>query len=156
MQYKLEFKIESCSCIQRDQSGDRNKKGKESKNGNQAICTLLPYYTACSQSVWRLTFKYRNGEVSYFWISSLLIQIFRFLYLSFLLSNSLVTCASLSCIYWLLFAGFDWFVGSATRYSRGYAIHWEKWNFGNVLHLTKICRQRMSTKAKPQFLHREN
>ena len=42
----------------------------------------------------------------------------RFLYSLFLLSNSLLTHASLSCIYSLLFAGYDWFVGSATRYSR--------------------------------------
>ena len=81
-------------------------------------CTLLPYYTACPQSVWRLTFRQINGEFFYFWISSLFIQIFRFLYSLFLSSKSLVTHASLSCINSLLFAGYDWFVGSATRYSR--------------------------------------
>ena len=81
-------------------------------------CTFLPYYTACPQSIWRLTFRQINGEVFYFWISSLFIQIFRFLYSLFLSSNSLVTHASLSCILSLLFAGYDWFVGSATRYSR--------------------------------------
>ena len=110
MNYVLAFKVTSQVM--------ENKKRRESKNGKQAICTFLPYYTACPQSIWRLTFRQINGEVFYFWISSLFIQIFRFLYSLFLSSNSLVTHASLSCILSLLFAGYDWFVGSATRYSR--------------------------------------